>query len=65
MITKEALDEFKKIYREKFNSQLIEKDATDKALRLLNLYKTVYGSHKSPQRPDINQTNKNDWRRNN
>ncbi len=61
MLPQKAIREFKEIYRKKFREELTEKDALDKALRILNLYKTVYGSDNLSQKSNINQTtNKND-----
>ena len=42
MISKEALEEFKKIYKKKFGEDISDKDALDTATNLLNLYKAVY-----------------------
>ena len=42
MISKEALEEFKKIYKKEFGEDISDKDALDKATNLLNLYKAVY-----------------------
>ncbi len=60
MVSEKALEEFREIYRKKFGKELSEKDALDKALRLLNLYKAVYGPTKSSKRSNINQSNKNE-----
>ncbi len=65
MIPQEAIREFKEIYRKKFGEEITEKDALDKALRILNLYKTVYGSDNLPQKSNIKQAiNKNERREN-
>jgi hypothetical protein len=42
MISKEALKEFKRIYKKKFGEDISDKDALDEATNLLNLYKAVY-----------------------
>jgi hypothetical protein len=42
MISKEALEEFKKIYKKEFGEDISDKDALDEATNLLNLYKAVY-----------------------
>ncbi len=55
MFSKKALKEFKEIYQKNFGKELSEKDALDKALKILNLYKAVYGSNKSSKRSNINQ----------
>ena len=44
MIPKEAVEEFKKIYKKKFKVDLSNKEALRRATNLLNLYKAVYGS---------------------
>jgi hypothetical protein len=44
MLPKEAIEEFKKIYKKKFNEELSNEEAIYKASTLLNLYKTVWGS---------------------
>ncbi len=64
MLSEKALKEFREIYRKKFGKDLSEKDALNKALRLLNLYKAVYGSNKSSKGLNINQVdNKNERRK--
>ncbi len=61
MLPEKALKEFKEIYQKNFGKELSEKDALDKALKILNLYKAVYGPSRSSQRSDINQvTNKDE-----
>lgn len=42
MISKEALEKFKKIYKEKFGKNLADQDALEQATKLLNLMKTIY-----------------------
>jgi hypothetical protein len=44
MLPKEAIEEFKKIYKKTFNGELSNDEALYKASMLLNLYKTVWGS---------------------
>jgi hypothetical protein len=44
MLPKDAIEEFKKIYKKKFNEELSNEEAIYKASTLLNLYKTVWGS---------------------
>ncbi len=58
MIPRKAVQEFKGIYRKKFGEELTEKDALDKALRIFNLYKTVFGPDNSSQRSE-NKLNNN------
>jgi len=51
MIPKEALKEFKELYRKKFRVELSDKETYRRASKLLSLYETVYGqSHKT--KPD-------------
>jgi len=42
---KEAVEEFKKIYKEKFKEDLSDAEAYWKANKLLNLYKAILGSN--------------------
>jgi len=42
MISKKALKEFKEIYQKEFDIELSDKDALEKAIKLLNLMKAVY-----------------------
>jgi len=39
----EAIEEFKKIYKQKFKKDLSDIEASRRANNLLNLYKTIYG----------------------
>lgn len=41
MISKEALEEFKEIYKKKFGKYFFEQDALEKATRLLNLMEII------------------------
>jgi hypothetical protein len=43
MLPKEAIEEFKKIYKQKFKKDLSNIEALRRANNLLNLYKTIYG----------------------
>jgi hypothetical protein len=43
MLSKEAIEEFKKIYKQKFKKELSDVEASRRANNLLNLYKTIYG----------------------
>lgn len=43
MISEKALKEFKEIYKKEFNIDLSDQDALEKATKLLNLMKAVYG----------------------
>jgi hypothetical protein len=42
MLPKEAIEEFKKIYKKEFRKDLTDKEASQKAKKLLSLYKAVY-----------------------
>jgi hypothetical protein len=44
MLPKEAIEEFKKIYKKRFNEELSNNEALYKASMLLNLYKTIWAS---------------------
>jgi len=43
MLSKKAIEKFKKLYKKRFGEELSDKVALDKATRLVNLYRTVYG----------------------
>lgn len=43
-IPKEAIEEFKQIYKSKYGEKLADSEAYCLAIKLLNLYKAVYGS---------------------
>ncbi len=42
MLPREAVEEFKKIYRERFGKEISDKGALEKAYRLFGLYKAIY-----------------------
>ena len=42
MISKESLEEFKKIYRKQFGKDIFDQDALESATKLLNLLRVVY-----------------------
>ncbi len=42
MISEEALEEFKKIYKKRFSEHLSDQAALEKATKLLDLVKAVY-----------------------
>lgn len=44
MLPKKAIEEFKKIYKKSYGVELSDEEATDKANRLVNLYKAVYSN---------------------
>jgi len=49
MISKKSLKKFKRLYKKRFGEELSDKVALDKATRLLNLYRAVYG-HKEERK---------------
>ena len=42
MLPKEAIEEFRMLYRNQYNKELTEEDAVEKANRLFGLYRAVY-----------------------
>lgn len=42
MISKERLEEFKRIYRKEFGKDISDQDALESATKLLNLLRVVY-----------------------
>lgn len=44
MLPKEALDEFKMLWKKNFGQDITDAYAHDHATRLLNLYRIVYGT---------------------
>lgn len=42
MLSKIAINDFKKIYLEEYGEQLTDKDAMEKANQLMRLFQTVY-----------------------
>ena len=42
MISKEQLDEFKKIYKKEFNKVISDQEALESATSLLNMIKAIY-----------------------
>jgi len=45
ILTKEAIQEFKEIYKKVFKKELSDEEAFQMASNLLNLYRVVYGNH--------------------
>jgi hypothetical protein len=41
-LPKKAIEEFKQIYLEEYGEKLSEKDAIEKAIKLINLFKVIY-----------------------
>jgi len=42
-LSKEAIQEFKELFRKRFNKELSDQEAFDRGMRLLNMYQVVYG----------------------
>jgi len=40
--SKEAIEEFKEIYKKEFGEELSDQDATERATKLLNLMEAIY-----------------------
>jgi len=55
MLPKEAIEEFKKLYKNRFGIELSDEEASRRANNLVNLYKAVYsepsfGQLKDPEK---------------
>jgi hypothetical protein len=44
ILPREAIEEFKQIYKKEFGEELSDQDATERATKLLDLYKVIYKS---------------------
>ncbi len=63
MLTKQAVEEFREIYRRRYGVSLPEAKASEIAANLLNLYRSVYGEanmkrnmeNEQPERTDQKQ----------
>lgn len=44
VLPKEAIEEFKKLFKKRFKEELTDEEAYRKATKLLDLYEVVYGS---------------------
>jgi len=44
MISKEIIEEYKKLYKSRFGVELSDKEASLRASNLLGLYRTIYNS---------------------
>lgn len=42
MISREALNEFKKIYKEEFGKEIFDEEATEKAINLLTFFDAIF-----------------------
>ena len=41
-LSKEAIEEFKRIYKTEFGEEISDREATEKAIRLINLIRVIY-----------------------
>jgi len=41
-LSKEAIEEFKQIYKAEFGEEISDQEATEKAIRLINLIRVIY-----------------------
>ncbi|MBI2624770.1 MAG: hypothetical protein HYW70_00300 [Candidatus Nealsonbacteria bacterium] len=53
----EAIQQFRKLYRERFGEELNDNEALLKATKLLNLYRTIYGTVSFDQIKKAENTN--------
>jgi hypothetical protein len=44
VLSKEAIEEFKELYKKRFKEELTDEEAYRKAIKLLDLFEVVYGS---------------------
>ena len=58
MLPKKAIEEFKKIYKKSYGIELSDEETTDKANRLVNLYKAVYSDDKWTLPKDLDSSQK-------
>jgi aldehyde:ferredoxin oxidoreductase len=58
MLPKKAIEEFKKIYKKSYGVELSDEEATDKANRLVNLYRAVYSDDKWTLPKDLDSSQK-------
>ena len=58
MLPKKAIEEFKKIYKKSYGIELSDEEITDKANRLVNLYKAVYSDEKWTLPKDLDSSQK-------
>jgi hypothetical protein len=60
MLPKDAIDEFKKLYKARFKVDLSDEEAALRANNLVNLYEVVYGSSFGKQGENENMPHQND-----
>ena len=49
MVSKEAIEQFKELYRKHFGVELSDEEASLRANKLVNLYRTLYGALLNPK----------------
>jgi hypothetical protein len=60
MLPKEAIEEFKKMYKKRFGVELTDAEASFRANNLVNLYKVVFGKNHSDSKKPRHQV-KDRW----
>lgn len=58
MLPKEAIDEFKAIYKKEFGEEISDSEAYEKGLRLIQLIKAVYSPMPEIQEDDSKKSEK-------
>ena len=58
MISKEALEEFKKIYKEKYGEDISDKEALDLGINLLTMFNAIYCPVKKEWLKEYEERNK-------
>ena len=59
MLTKNAIEKFAMLYEKKFGEELSDDEALFKGAKLLNLYRTIYGSLSLEQIKKMRNANEN------
>jgi hypothetical protein len=54
-LPKEAIEQFKKIYKKLYKTELSDKEASYRANNLVGLYRAVYGNRGIPKEEDKEQ----------
>jgi len=60
MISKKSLDKFKKLYKRRFKKELSDAEVLQRATRILNLYRIIYGPNAFYQSQKL--TNENEYK---
>lgn len=61
MIGKESIDKFKKLYRDKYNIELSDEEATDLATHFLNLMDILIHPKKPEQNEEQEKTERSEY----